>query len=108
MLPQSQLVRVFQIASGAAEFLALWWVQSTLVIAAGLAVAYWLRRRGPALQSAAIYRATLRSPRLVCPLLAGRACSPAAGIGIPNVVLPHIRARGDRRCRRLRYHKLDQ
>ena len=45
-----------------------WFLQSTLVIAAGLAAARLLRKRGPALESA-IYRTTLVAA-ILCPLVA--------------------------------------
>jgi beta-lactamase regulating signal transducer with metallopeptidase domain/uncharacterized GH25 family protein len=53
-------------AVGAVGFACNWLLQSTLVIAAGLACAGLVRRRGSALQSA-IYRTTLVAA-LVCPL----------------------------------------
>ena len=53
-------------ARAVVSFAANWLLQSTLLIAAGLAVARWLGRRGSALQSA-IYRTTLAAV-IVCPL----------------------------------------
>ena len=57
---------VLDAASAVAAFAANWLLQSTLLIAAGLIVAWLARRRGAAVQSA-IYRTTLAAI-VVCPL----------------------------------------
>ncbi|HVA47446.1 MAG TPA: M56 family metallopeptidase, partial [Pirellulales bacterium] len=54
-------------ARAVVSFAANWLLQSTLLIAAGLAVAWFLGRRGSALQSA-MYRTTLAAV-IVCPLV---------------------------------------
>jgi hypothetical protein len=56
-------------ASALVSFAANWLLQSTLLIAAGLAVAWLLHRRGSAVQSA-IYRTALATV-VVCPLASG-------------------------------------
>jgi beta-lactamase regulating signal transducer with metallopeptidase domain len=60
---------VLDAASVVVSFAMNWLLQSTLLIAAGLAVAGLLRRRGSALQSA-VYRTTLAAV-FVCPLASG-------------------------------------
>ena len=57
---------LLDIASAVASFAANWLVQSTLLIAAGLAIGRLLHARGSALQSA-VYRTTLAAA-LACPL----------------------------------------
>ncbi len=49
------------------ELAATWWLQSTVLLIVGLAVAASLRRRGPAIQSV-VYRVTLFAV-LLCPLV---------------------------------------
>src|SRR5205814_1440406 len=62
-----ELARIFLDAARTSTGLAVnWLIQSTLLIAGGLAVGYLLRRRGSAVQSA-IYRTTFAAV-LVCPL----------------------------------------
>ncbi|HWB09801.1 MAG TPA: M56 family metallopeptidase [Pirellulales bacterium] len=56
-------------AGAVVSFAANWFLQSTLLIAVGLTIAWLLRRRGSALQSA-IYRTTLATA-IVCPLASG-------------------------------------
>ena len=57
------------IARAIVSFAANWLLQSTLLIALGLAIARLMRHRGSALQSA-IYRTTLAAV-IVCPLASG-------------------------------------
>ena len=59
--------RVLDHATHVAEFGLNWFVQSSLLIGLGLGVAWLLRGRGAAVQSA-VYRTTLIAV-LVCPLL---------------------------------------
>lgn len=59
-------IALLDTASAVAAFAANWLLQSTLLIAAGLFIAYLARRRGAALLSA-IYRTTLAAA-VVCPL----------------------------------------
>ena len=62
---EAQMV-LFDVATGAVEFAVNWLLQSTLLIAAGLTIGRWLRRRGSAAQSV-VYRTTLAAV-LVCPI----------------------------------------
>ena len=58
---------LIEAAFGAASFSINWLVQSTILIAAGLAVGALIKRRGSAAQSV-VYRATLVAV-LICPMM---------------------------------------
>ena len=66
MNPIDPQIAVLQISSAAIEFALNWFLQSSLLIVAGIAVGRALQGRGSAVQSA-IYRTTLAAV-LLCPL----------------------------------------
>jgi beta-lactamase regulating signal transducer with metallopeptidase domain len=78
---------LLEVISGIAETGLQWLVQSTLVLAAGLAAAWLLRSRGAALQSA-VYRTTLVAT-LACPIVAYLLS--LAGWNFVAVHLPELR-----------------
>jgi beta-lactamase regulating signal transducer with metallopeptidase domain/protocatechuate 3,4-dioxygenase beta subunit len=80
-------IRLLELAAGLTDVAAHWFLQSTLVIAAGLVAGRLLRRRGAAVQSV-VYRTTL-AVALVCPLVTGLLSR--AGVSLALLRLPEIR-----------------
>jgi len=78
-------VRMLEVAAGLTELGIVWLVQSTLILAAGLAAGWLIARRGPALQSA-LYRTTLVAIA-ACPLVAWLLSSAGAvtGLSLPTL-----------------------
>ncbi|WP_010587715.1 M56 family metallopeptidase [Schlesneria paludicola] len=81
MMVSYLLTALLSLGTGIAAFLVNWWLQSTLLIAAGLIGGALLKHRGAALQSV-IYRSTLAAA-LMCPFATGLlALSGASGWSI--------------------------